>query len=542
MIFDYIVVGGGSAGSVLASRLTEDPSVSVCLLEAGGEGNNPLVSSPMGSIVTVPGIPGFRKKFKIYNWRFEGTQQAELNGRNSYQPRGKVLGGSSAINACLYTRGHTTDYDDWANQGCEGWSYKDVLPYFKKAEHHENGENQYHGSHGPLHVSIGKSVHPINHAFIKAANEKNIKSNTDFNGEDQEGVGLFDSTVFWDKLRNGQRCSAAAAYLTPHRNRSNLTVITHAHATKIIIENKVATGINYQHKGQNKTVTAKHEIILSGGAYNSPQLLLLSGIGPAEKLTPHGIEVKHELAGVGANLQDHVDFTLGYKSKDNSLFGIGLHTTFRFLKELIGLGKSGQRSLARSLFSQSGGFVKSSEEIDRPDLQFHFVHGLLDDHARKLHLGYGFSCHVCVLRPFSRGDVSLKDNKPLSDPAIDTKQLSDDRDLELLIKGARITRSILESEVMTLYRDKDMFTDGVNTHVEWEQRIRNRSDTIYHPAGTCKMGTDKMSVVDPQLRVHGIENLRVVDASIMPTLIGGNTNAPTIMIAEKAADLIRRTQ
>ena len=541
MNFDYIEVGGGSAGSVIASRLSEDPAVTVCLLEAGGEGKNPLVSSPMGSIVTVPGIPGFRKKFKIYNWRFESTTQTELNGRASYQPRGKVLGGSSAINACLYTRGHASDYDDWANLGCDGWSYKDVLPYFKKAEHHENGANQYHGSDGPLHVSVGKSVHPINHAFIKAANEKDIKSNTDFNGEDQEGLGLFDSTVYWDKLRDGKRCSAAAAYLTPHRARSNLTIITGAHATKILLEDKTATGVSYQHKGQQKSVNAKREVLLSGGAYNSPQLLLLSGIGPKEKLIPHGIDVQHELTGVGANLQDHVDFTLGYKSKDGSLFGVGFQTTFRFLKELIGLGKAGQRSLARSLFSQSGGFVKSSEDIDRPDLQFHFVHALLDDHARKLHLGYGFSCHVCVLRPYSRGDVSLKDSNPLSDPAIDTNQLSDKRDLELLIKGARLTRSILETEPMTPYRHKDMFTDGVNTDSEWEQRIRNRSDTIYHPVGTCKMGIDEMSVVDPQLRVHGIDNLRVVDASVMPTLIGGNTNAPTIMIAEKAVDLIRET-
>ncbi len=456
MNFDYIVVGGGSAGSVLASRLSEDPTVTVCLLEAGGEGNDPLVSSPMGSIVTVPGIPGFRKSLKIYNWCFEGTTQTELNGRTSYQPRGKVLGGSSAINACLYTRGHTSDYDDWANLGCDGWSFKDVLPYFQKSEHHESGANEYHGSDGPLHVSVGKSVHPINQAFIKAANEKNIKSNSDFNGAEQEGVGLFDSTVYWDKQRDGKRCSAAAAYLAPHRARSNLTIITGAHATKIILEGKVATGISYQHMGQNKgqqkTVNAKREVILSGGAYNSPQLLLLSGIGPTEKLSPHGIEVQHELPGVGANLQDHADFTLGYKSKDNSLFGVGLYTTFRFLKELIGLGKEGQRSLARSLFSQSGGFVKSSEDIDRPDLQFHFVHALLDDHARKLHLGYGFSCHVCVLRPYSRGYVSLKDSNPLSDPAINTNQLSDKRDLELLIKGARLTRSILEAEVLAPYR------------------------------------------------------------------------------------------
>ena len=332
-----------------------------------------------------------------------------------------MLGGSSAINACIYTRGHASDYDEWAELGCEGWSYTEVLPYFKKSENYESGEDEFHGAGGPLHVSVGKGAHPIHHAFIAAAKSQQFKINTDFNDDDQEGVGLYDSTTYWDETRDGQRCSAAAAYLTPIRSRANLTVITHAHATKVLLKGKVAHGIQYRQKGQLNTVEATREVILSGGVFNSPQLLLLSGIGPEHKLAPHGIPVQHELAGVGANLQDHPDFTFGYRSKDDDLIGLGFGIAFRFLRELVGLGKAGQRSLALSLPSASGGFLKSSETLDKPDLQLHFVPGLLDDHARSLHLGYGYSCHVCILRPHSRGDVSLSDADPMSDPLIDTQ-------------------------------------------------------------------------------------------------------------------------
>ena len=539
MGFDYVIVGGGSAGCVLAARLSEDPSVTVCLLEAGGEGKSSLVSSPFGSIVTVPGIPGFRRSISAYNWRFNSSPQPHLNNRRIFQPRGKVLGGSSAINACIYTRGHATDYDEWESLGCDGWSYKDVLPYFKKSENYGNGENAFHGSGGPLHVSTNKGHHPIHDAFIAAAESLQYKVNTDFNGDDQEGVGLYDSTTYWDEPRDGKRCSAADAYLTPVASRSNLTIITGAHATNIQLDGNRARGVEFRQKGQLQSVEASREVLLCGGVFNSPQLLLLSGIGPAEKLTPHGIAVQHELAGVGANLQDHPDFTFGYRSKDTDLVGLGFGTVFRFFRELFGLGKSGQRPLSRSMVAASGGFIKSSEDIEKPDLQFHFVPGLIDDHARKMRVGYGYSCHVCILRPHSRGDVALNDANPLSDPLIDTRQFSDRRDLCLLIKGARLTHAILEAEPLAAYRGEDVFTKGVTSDEEWEALMHERSDAIYHPVGTCKMGTDDMSVVDPELRVHGMDGLRVIDASVMPTVIGANTNAPTIMIAEKAADMIR---
>ena len=531
--FDYLIVGGGSAGCVLAARLSEDGNTTVCLIEAGGAGRDFLIRMPAGVVAMLPGKP-----LKINNWALETTPQAGFMGRRGYQPRGKALGGSSAINAMLYVRGNPKDYDEWADMGCTGWSFNDVLPYFKKSEANERGENSLRGAGGPLHVSNQKSPRPISEAFVRACDQNGIARNDDYNGPRQEGAFLYQVTQFHDKARNGQRCSAAAAYLHPVLTRKNLTVLTGAHARRILFEGKKAIGVEYQRQGQIQQVRARREVLLSGGAFHSPQLLMLSGIGPRGELARHDIPVVHELPGVGQNLQDHLDFILSYSSKDTDMFGIGLGALIKQIGEYRQWRRDGTGLLATP-FAEGGAFVRSDATVDRPDLQLHFVVSIVDNHARKLHLGHGFSCHVCVLRPHSRGEVFLESADPLAAPGIDPKYLSDPRDLELLLKGTKLAHRILESPALAAYRHKEIYTAGVKTDAKWETHIRSRADTIYHPVGTCKMGVDDLAVVDPELRVSGVAGLRVVDASIFPTLMGGNTNAPTMMVAEKAADMIR---
>nr|WP_170539510.1 choline dehydrogenase [Ruegeria arenilitoris] len=534
MQFDYVIVGGGSAGCVLANRLSANPGTRVCLLEAGGGGNSILVRMPAAVVAMLPGRP------KINNWAFETVPQPGLNGRTGYQPRGRALGGSSAINAMLYVRGQRQDYDGWADLGCEGWDWDSVLPYFKRSENNERGADDLHGADGPLQVSDQKEERPITRAFVEAAAQLQHKVTDDFNRGDNEGAGLYQVTQFHDPAKNGERCSAAAAYLFPVMDRPNLTVITGAQAREITFDGHRATGVIYRQggKGADLTVTATREVLVCSGALKSPQLLQLSGIGDPEELSPHGIAVRHALPGVGKNLQDHLDFILAYKTKDTDNFGIGAAGTVGLIKHLMRWRKTGV-SMAATPFAEGAAFLKTSRDLDRPDIQLHFTIALVDDHARKLHLGYGFSCHICKLRPESRGTVSLHSADPFAAPAIDPAYLSDPRDLDTMIEGARMTRKILEAPALAKYRHREMFgTDTAQTDADWERHIRARADTIYHPVGTCKMGVDDMAVVDPQLRVRGLQGLRVVDASVMPTLVSGNTNAPTIMIAEKAADMI----
>ncbi len=527
MEFDYVVVGGGSAGCVMASRLSENPDVSVCLIEAGGKGEDFLIRAPAMVAAMISGRP------KLNNWAFDTVPQPGLNGRKGFHPRGKALGGSSAINAMLYVRGHSSDYDDWANLGCEGWDWNSVLPYFLKAEGNMRGSDALHGDSGPLQVCDQPDPRAISSAFVDACSEQQIRTNPDFNGPEQEGAGLYQVTQFHDGPHKGERCSAAAAYLRENMDRPNLTILTKAMAQKVTFDGKRATGVQVRHGGSDKTVQARREVILSGGAFGSPQMMLLSGIGPAEELAQHGIPVVHELPGVGQNLQDHLDYVISYKSARKDVIGLSPGG----LMDLVKAGMKWKRDgdgLFTTPFAEGGAFLKSDPSQPRPDLQLHFVVGIVDDHMRKMHVGHGFSCHVCVLRPFSRGSVGLNSDKASAPPRIDPAYLSDERDLTLLMKGARQMESIMTAQPLDPWRSKRLYPHN-GSDQELEADIRTRADTIYHPVGTCKMGIDDMAVVDTEARVHGVEGLRVVDASVMPTLIGGNTNAPTIMIAEKIA-------
>jgi choline dehydrogenase-like flavoprotein len=523
---DYLVIGGGSGGSVMAGRLSENPEVQVMLLEAGGQGDSWLVNTPAAAVAMLP--------TRINNYAFETVPQAGLNGRQGYQPRGKGLGGSSAINAMVYTRGHRSDYDHWADLGNVGWSYDELLPYFKRSENNRRIQDGFHGNDGPMHVSDLQSLNPFQAIYLKAAREAGFPINDDFNGATQEGLGIYQVTQ-----HNGERWSAARGYLHPHMGkRQNLHVETGVQVTRILFEGRRAVGVECLQSGRKRVVRARREVILCAGTFQSPQLLMASGIGPGAHLQQHGIAVLHDLPGVGQNLQDHPDFIFGYAAKSMDLMGISLGGTAHMAKETWKYIRKRQGFISTN-YAEAGGFLKTDPSLAAPDVQLHFVVGMVEDHARKLHAAHGYSCHVCVLRPKSRGQVTLAHADARQAPLIDPAFLAHDDDLETLLKGYKLTRQLMNAPALASVRHKDVFTAGVQADDEIRHLLRERSDTVYHPVGTCKMGTDPMAVVSPTLQVNGIEGLRVVDASVMPTLIGANTNATVIAMAEKAVDLIR---
>ena len=527
--FDYLVIGAGSAGSVMAGRLSEDAKTSVALFEAGGMGDSWVVKAPAAAVAMLP--------TSLNNYAYETVPQPGLNGRRGYQPRGKCLGGSSAINAMIYIRGHQFDYDHWAELGNTGWSYADLLPYFCKSENNSEFSDPYHGNAGPLHVSNLQTNNPFQQIYLNAAKEAGFPINYDFNGEKQEGLGIYQVTH-----KNGERWSAARGYLHPHLNtRPNLHVHTNVQVERILFEGQRAVGISYIQDGAKYEARARKEVILCAGAFNSPQLLMVSGVGPAKHLREHGIEVIHDLPGVGQNLQDHPDFIFGYEAKSLDLMGVSMRGIARMTGNLKKYVRSRQGMLATN-YAEAGGFLKTDPSLPAPDVQLHFVVALVDNHARNFRLAHGYSCHVCVLRPKSRGQVTLAGADMRQAPLIDPAFLTEEEDLETLVKGYKLTYKLMNTNALASIRQKDIFTPDVHSDDDIRHVIRERADTVYHPVGTCKMGTDPMAVVDAELKVHGIQGLRVVDGSIMPTVIGGNTNAPIIAIAEKAVDMIRLAQ
>ena len=523
--YDYVVVGAGSAGCVLANRLSARRELRILLLEAGGSDRHPLIQMPAGIVLLLGN--------RHINWRYRTEPEPQLLERRLYWPRGRVLGGSSTLNAMCYTRGHRLDYEEWAAAAAPGWGYAGVLPFFIRAEDHQGGASEYHGVGGPLSVEELRYRNPLSPLFVEAGVACALPRNVDFNGAHQEGVGFYAVTQ-----RSGRRCSASMAYLNPARRRPNLTIRTESLATRVLFTGSRASGVEYLREGRPERALAEREVLLAGGAIGSPQLLLLSGVGPPAELEALGIAVTAASHEVGRNLQDHLDFCtvnqctqpLTYDFSRGEALAVGV----RYFLTRSGPGVSN--------IAEAGAFARTPRAPDaRPDVQLHFVPAQLDDHGRNRLPGHGFTVHACVLRPASRGAVRLRSARPQDPPRIQPHYLSEPADLEVLLEGVRLSREIIAAAPLAAYRGREVFPgEGVSERRELEAIVRRKAETIYHPAGTCRMGSDAASVVDAELRVRGVEGLRVVDASVMPRLIGGNTNAPTIMIAEKAADLILR--
>ncbi|MEP6608514.1 MAG: GMC family oxidoreductase N-terminal domain-containing protein [Burkholderiaceae bacterium] len=528
MEFDYIIIGGGSAGCVLAARLSEDPAATVALIEAGGNNDSVLNRVPTGAALHV-----IRRN--ACNWAFSTVPQPGLGGRRGYQPRGRGLGGSSALNAMIYLRGQREDYDAWAAEGATGWAWSDVLPYFIKAENNERGANLFHGDAGPLNVADLRSPHPMARLFIEAGMQAGLPRNDDFAAETQEGVGWYQVTQ-----KNGERWSAARAYLEPARRRPNLRVETGAFATQIVLDGTRATGVQVNRGGAISELRARREVLVAGGALQSPQLLMVSGIGPQAHLRELGIQPVADLP-VGDNLHDHPDITINRRVANTDLLGFSFVGAVKLMRAMARWRRD-RSGVLTSNFAEAGAFIRTLPRLQRPDLQLHFVIGMVDNHNRTYHWGHGMSCHATALQPASRGTVRLASRDARDAPLIDPAFLSAPADLDTLVRGFRWVRRLFAQPAFHHHGGSDagreLYFSGIDSDEEIRAAIRAHADTIYHPVGTCRMGSDHRAVVDPQLRVRGIDQLRVIDASIMPTLVSGNTNAPVIMIAEKAADMI----
>jgi choline dehydrogenase len=527
--FDFVIVGGGSAGCVLANRLSEDPSNKVCLLEAGSRDWTPLIHIPLGVMFLID--------HKKWNWNFKTEDQANASKRKINIPRGHALGGSSSINGMVYARGNWRDYDDWANvAGCKGWSYREVLPYFKRSENNEKfTDDPLHGVGGPLNVSNIKRPNKMLELLFKSTDELQFPRRADFNDGEQEGFGERQTTI-----KNGRRWSAAKAYLDPAKKRPNLTIVTDAMADKVVIQGTKATGVEILHKGERKTIKANREIIVSTGAIVSPALLMRSGIGDPEELGKHGIKVKQAIPGVGKNLQDHVAATV--VTKTSSIMGYGISVAAIPKLAMQGLDYIFNRAgMVASNINEATGYIKTSPTLDRPNIQIGFAPAVRSRTGRKLTYGHGYSSNVSLMHPKSKGTITIRDADPASPPVIDPNFLSEEQDLDAMVQGIKVARQILGSPAFDKVRGEEIQPGiAAQSDAEIAQYVRDYCATVYHPVRTCAMGPveDSQSVVDTELRVKGIQGLRVVDASVMPLQIGGNTNAPTIMIAEKASDLI----